>query len=109
MGIKTNIRRAWWIVSVVAGLLTYVMIGVHITDGLHDLLFLQHTSIQDGVESCTGAGRFMECETEDGVRAYNSMFWSILGNSFALFTTALRIGAGYLVFRLLAPRHKLVE
>ena len=88
-------------VALLLAVVTYFALGM-VTDPIHDALFLSHTSIQDGVEDCNMAiGRYMECEVEDGVRAYESTGWAILGNAFSLLTTLVRFACAYLVYRVL--------
>ncbi|GAB3768282.1 hypothetical protein GCM10028796_31470 [Ramlibacter monticola] len=89
--------------ALVAALATYLVLGIG-TDWLHDWLFLEYTSIQDGVEVCAGSGWDRECDTEDGVRAYTSHAVAFLGNTVALITTVSRAAAGYWVYRLISPR-----
>lgn len=64
----------------------------------HDEMFLAHTSIQDRVPECTG-GRYGDCESLDGVRAYDTQFWAVIGNSVGLIFDAFKFAAAYFAFR----------
>jgi hypothetical protein len=74
-----------------------------VTNPIHDHFFLAHSSIQNGVEVCTPYDPG-DCDYEDGVLAYNNLGWAILGNTFALFMTVLRLGTGCLAYRMVVAK-----
>lgn len=87
---------------IVAAVATFFLLAL-VTNPVHDWFFWSHTSIQDGVEVCDGYG---DCWTEDGVRAYQSTGWAILGHTVALGFLLLRLGIGYYVYMRLFPEPK---
>lgn len=97
-------RSNWkfWI-ALVAGVGGFVALGL-LTNPLHDAIFFKHTSIQDGITTCSGVGELRDCVTEDGVRAYNNHAIALLGNAVSLILLGLRAGAGYFIFRLIHPK-----
>lgn len=99
---SSNDKR--WYLAAALAILVFFGSQALIFGPLHDLMFLRHTSIQDNVTSCVGAGPTLECDSEDGVRAYSSRGWAILGNSVGLVFLALRGLIGYGAFRLVRGR-----
>lgn len=93
--------RFW--TALVAGVATYFALGL-LTAPLHEAIFFKHTSIQDGITSCSGIGELFECVTEDGIRAYNNEGIALLGNAVSLLLFGLRIGAGFFIYRLIHPK-----
>lgn len=101
---SSNDKR--WYVAAAAAVLVFFVSQAFIFGPLHDLMFLPHTSIQDNVQSCVGTGASLECDSEDGVRAYNSRGWAILGNSVGLLFLALRCLMSYGAFRLVRGKFR---
>ena len=80
-------------------ILAFFLTGLF-TNWLHDLIFLSHTSIQDNIEVCSNG----DCTTEDGVRAYVSNGWALVGNSVSLLLLGARGAVGLFVYVALDER-----
>lgn len=87
-----GVRPAKWS-AVALATLVFFLLGI-VTGWFHDLLFMSHSSIQDGVEVCD----WHDCWTEDGVLAYTSRGWALAGNTFAFAMLAVRGFAAFIAY-----------
>lgn len=97
MTLRDDMRNRWRFGIAISLALAVFFTLALATDMLHKNLFFKYTSIQDSIETCIGF-QDTNCDTEDGVRAYNTRLIAIIGNTTSLAFLAIRALIAFFIY-----------